>query len=77
VAAKLVDGIVLVVRQNYCTSPSLSHAVKQFGFVEARLLGVVINCSNDRNTSYYKRRYRGYQNRYYGSYAKTGKQDKA
>ena len=77
VAANLVDGIVLVVRQNYCTSPSLSHAIKQFGFVDTRLLGVVLNCATDRSNHYYKRRYRGYQYRYYGSYAKASKQDKA
>ena len=69
VAAKLVDGILLVVRQNYCNRNVLSAAVKQFSFVGTRILGVVLNCATEDSGTYGKQ-YRGYKryNRYEGSY---------
>ena len=61
---KEVDGMLLVVRQNYCNRVVLSDAVRQFSFVDAKILGVVLNCTNDHGTkygkSYYKRYYRTY-----------------
>lgn len=73
VAAKLVDGILLVVRQDYCNRTALSAAVSQFGFVDARILGVVLNCAVDNGGRYGKRYrgYRGYYRRYYGRYYKS------
>ena len=70
VAAKLVDGVLLVVRQNYCNRTVLSDAVKQFSFVDARILGVVLNCTEEDSRAYGKK-YRGYKrsySRYEGSY---------
>lgn len=67
VAAKLVDGVLLVVRQNYCTTVALSTAVNQFNFIESRILGVVLNCTVDSGGRYgkaYKKGYRNYQSRY-------------
>ena len=75
VAAKLVDGTLLVVRQNYCNSHALNSAVKQFSFIDARILGVVFNCSSDKGARYYTRRYKGYNSRYEGSYSRAAKQD--
>ena len=43
--AKLTDGMLLVVRQNYCNRIALSAAARQFEFVKARILGVVFNCT--------------------------------
>lgn len=69
VVSKLVDGILLVVRQNYCNRSLLSAAVKQFGFVETRILGVVLNCATEEGRGYGKYYYRGYRrSRYEGSY---------
>lgn len=69
VVSKLVDGILLVVRQNYCNRSLLSAAVKQFGFVETRILGVVLNCATEESRGYGKYYYRGYRrSRYEGSY---------
>ncbi len=79
VAAKLVDGILLVVRQNYCDRNALSDAVSQFKFVESRILGVVLNCTSDESARYGKRYYKGYRryyNRYQGSYASRAKTEK-
>lgn len=65
VAAKLVDGVLLVVRQNYCTSVALSSAVSQFAFVETRILGVVINCATENGSRYgYGRAYKAYRSHY-------------
>ena len=79
VAAKLVDGILLVVRQNYCDRNALSDAVNQFKFVESRILGVVLNCTSDESARYGKRYYKGYRryySRYQGSYASRAKAEK-
>ena len=70
VVSKLVDGILLVVRQNYCNRNLLSTAVKQFSFVDTRILGVVMNCATEEGGAYGKY-YRGYRrSRYEGSYAR-------
>lgn len=72
--AKMVDGILLVVRQHYCQRPALSTANRQFAFVDGRILGVVYNCTNDDSNryGYYKRYYRKqygrYGRKYEGSY---------
>jgi succinoglycan biosynthesis transport protein ExoP len=68
-AAKRTDGMLVVVRQNYCNRSLLSAAVKQFGFVETRILGVVLNCATEGDRGYGKYYYRGYRrSRYEGSY---------
>lgn len=76
VAAKMADGILLVVRQNYCNRNALSSAIEQFRFVEARVLGVVLNGTTE-STNGYGKKYRGYRNKYYhryaGAYAKDPK----
>ena len=79
VAAKLVDGILLVVRQDYCDRRALSNAVEQFSFVDTRVLGVVLNCTNDNRFRY---RYRGayryykrYYHRYEGSYSRAARRN--
>ena len=64
--ADYVDGMLLVVRQNYCNRVALSKAITQFDFVDTKLLGIVFNCSKEDSNGYgkYKRyyRYRGYSN---------------
>ena len=47
VATQLVDGILFVVRQNYCDRNALSAALDQFRFVKTRILGVVLNCTTE------------------------------
>ena len=75
VAATLVDGILLVVRQNYCNSHSLRSSVEQFDFVGCRVLGVVLNCAAENNRRY-TYRYKGYRSRrngYESSYLHASK----
>ncbi len=80
--AKETDGILLVVRQNYCDRLSLSEAVRQFDFIHSKILGVVFNCASEHSGAYgkgyYKRYYRRYYHRYYRRYdnADAGKGSK-
>ena len=68
VAAKFVNGILLVVRQDYCNTNALVSAVKQFEFVDTRILGVVMNCVGENNGKYGKKYYKKYYSSYQGSY---------
>ncbi len=70
VAAKLVDGMLLVVRQDYCTTTALSDAVGQFEFIESKILGIVMNCISEGGSKYGKRYYKKYYSKYkYHNYA--------
>lgn len=76
VAAKLVDGILLVVRQNYCDRRALSNAVEQFRFVDTRVLGVVLNCTTENSLRYRGYRYyKRYYSRYEGSYIRAARRE--
>lgn len=63
--AKIVDGILLVTRQDYGNRVVFGSAVKEFEFIDAKILGVVFNCATDNGASYGGR----YSKRYYGKYA--------
>lgn len=69
-AAKLVDGMLLVVRQNYCNRLILEDTVRQFEFVGARVLGLVISYASENNGSYGKKYYKRYYQSPSGRYAK-------
>lgn len=65
------DGVLLVVRQNYCNRQVMAAAVRQFEFVGARILGVVYNSVREQSGAYaYRKKY------YYGynaySHSKRG-----
>ena len=64
-ASKLTDGMLLVVRQNYCDRPALSDTVRQFEFVGAKILGVLFNCTSEEGNGYGSKSYRKYSSRYY------------
>ena len=78
-AAKLVDGMLIVVRQNYCDRIALNNAIRQFAFVDAKILGVVFNCTTEENGSrgnkYYKRYYRQYGRSYAAAEQKSKRKD--
>ena len=65
--AQETDGILLVVRQNYCDRSVLPEAVRQFDFVRAKTLGIVFNCTSENGGKGY---YRKYYKRYYKRYSK-------
>lgn len=54
VTAKMADGVLIVVRQNYCNSVAFKDALRQFEFVNSRILGIVINCAQNRMKSKYQ-----------------------
>ena len=76
--AKVSDGMLLVVRQHYCNRHALSDTVRQFEFMDAKILGIICNCASDSGKAYtYKKEYYGrYYRRYHryeGSYAVSAK----
>lgn len=61
---KETDGMLLVVRQNYCDRNVLAEAVHQFEFINAKTLGVVFNCISEPGG-------KGYYKKYYNNSAKN------
>ena len=68
-----VDGLLLVVRQNHCNRIVLRDAMRQFEYVNTKILGVVFNCTSEigglqgYGKKYYKYGKYG-KSRYYGYY---------
>lgn len=68
ISAKLTDGVLLVVRQDYGSRVAVCEALQQFEFVNAKILGVLFNCVSDRATRYTNKKYGyGYRKKYYYS----------
>jgi len=63
--AKQTDGILLVVRQDACDRNALNDTVRQFEFIDAKILGLVFNCVRDQGNGYYKKYYKRYRYGYY------------
>lgn len=62
VAAKLADGVLMVVRQDYCNRTAIENAVKQLEFVNAKILGIIFNATYEDSfvgKYYYGRKYYG------------------
>jgi len=68
VATKLVDGVIMVVRNDYTDSYSLKEAMRQLQLVEAKVLGFVYTCAGSASNSYRKK----YKYRYYSDYEGKG-----
>ena len=69
--APKVDGMLLIVRQNFCDRIVLRDTVKQFAFIEAKILGVVFNCTSETAGRYYGRvYYRSHYKKYYRAYSR-------
>lgn len=77
--AKMIDGLLLVVRQNLCNRLALRDSIHQFEFVGTRILGVVFNCVSEQS-GYHKSYYRSGAYKSYNSAARSsekhGKQAK-
>lgn len=67
--SKDTDGILLVVRENYCNRHILGDTMQQFEFVGSRILGVAYNCSSE-DSGHYGKRYNRYYKRYYNRYSR-------
>ena len=70
VVAKRTDGMLMVVRENYCSRSLLGEAVSKLEFVGARVLGVTYNCTDKESGRYGKAYYKRYYKR--GYYGKNG-----
>ena len=57
---KETDGVLLVVRQDYCNRIALRSAIRQFEFVGSRILGIAYNCASDNCAGYSKKYYKKY-----------------
>jgi len=74
IVAKMTDGIIVVVRQDYVDKNLLEDTVRQLKFNEAHIIGFVMNGSRTES-KYYKYKYKRYGKSYgYDSYeyAKSG-----
>ena len=67
--AQKTDGMLLVVRQNYCNRIVLADAARQFGFIHSKILGIVVNCVVEPGRTYGKSYYKRYYKYYGSSYA--------
>lgn len=75
VVSQMADGLILVARENYCDRVLLSSAVKQFEFINTKILGIILNCSREQEEGglKYGKRY-GYGYGYgYGKHHGYGK----
>lgn len=66
VATKFVDGVILVVRNEYVDMGSLNEAIRQIQLVDGKILGFVFSCANSTLGGYGRKyRYRYYRHRSY------------
>lgn len=64
IATKIVDGIIMVARNEYVDSGSLKEAMRQLKLVDAKVLGFVYTCAGGSSGGYRKK----YKYRYYSDY---------
>lgn len=75
----LTDGMLMVVRQDYCDTTGFKNAIREFEFADAHILGIILNCN--KNNGYqkvygkYKKYYKKYK-RYYVTETDEKKGDK-
>lgn len=61
IISKFVTGTILVVRDNYTRFPSVDRAIKSLEFVDAKILGLILNDVNDiADENSYKYKYKRY-----------------
>lgn len=61
--SSIVDGVVVVARQNYTEKNTFEKCIHNLEFAGAKIIGVVLNDAQEKRTSYSKK---------YGSYYKSG-----
>lgn len=70
VATKIVDGMIMVVRNNHADNGSLKEAMRQLQLADAKILGFVYTCAGSKAGGYrkkYQYKYK-YRYRYYHDY---------
>ena len=66
ILSKLVDGMIVVVRQEYCDRSAVNEAIRQLKFVDTKILGFVMTGADTQKKGY--KRY----GKSYGEYKSTG-----
>lgn len=64
-ASKVTDGLIVVIRENYCPRPVLASCVEQLQYAKANILGFVMNGCVDGAEKHYN-----YNQQYYYHYGK-------
>lgn len=59
--SKLLDGIVLVVRNDYAQKKAINDTMRQIKLVNLKVLGFVYTCANIAQGGYYKKYYKSVQ----------------
>lgn len=62
--ANETDGILLVIRQNVCDRNAFASAVHEFEFMNAKILGIVFNATDETGSKYGKAHYKDYSKVY-------------
>lgn len=70
IVSKLVDGMIVVARQDYVEKRILDDTVRQLKFNDANIIGFVLTCANSESGYYSKYKYRKYYSRHYSYYYK-------
>lgn len=53
IVSKYVDGMIVTVRQDYCTHRALQKTIRQLEFAEIKILGFAVTRANTRKSKYY------------------------
>ena len=64
VVSKLLDGMLIVVRENYSERGALMKMVRQFEFADVRVLGFIYNCITDSVSKYGRKYEKEYRKKY-------------
>ncbi len=65
--APLVDGVVVVARQNYTDKTTFEKCINSLEFAGAKIIGVVLNDAQEKRVSYTKKYSSYYKSGYYAS----------
>lgn len=67
--SKLLSGMIMVVRQDYCNQHALAEAMRQLEFLKVKLLGFVLNGADTQSKRYKyssRNKYKNYEKSGYG-----------
>ncbi len=68
VMAEKLDGMIVVVRQNYCLQPTLDDTITRLRYVKANILGIVMTMADSQDKQY-KKYYSKYKKNYEYGYS--------
>ena len=66
IASKLIDGMIVVARQDFCDRKAMSETIRQLKFAETRILGFVVTGSDIQKKNYKRYKKDSYDGYGYG-----------